>query len=51
MSDGRPAIHPYVDGPAHAESFLELMGETEVPWLATFGAGKGYSDFGKQPKL
>ncbi|KAK1060372.1 hypothetical protein LTR74_011915 [Friedmanniomyces endolithicus] len=51
MADGRPAIHPYVDGPAHAEFFLELMGTTEVPWLATFVAGKGYTDFARQPKL
>ncbi|TKA82579.1 hypothetical protein B0A55_01184 [Friedmanniomyces simplex] len=48
-SEGKPKINPYVDGPAHADFFLELMeGRTdEVPWLATFVKGQGYTSFAK----
>ncbi|KAK3116646.1 hypothetical protein LTR53_002760 [Teratosphaeriaceae sp. CCFEE 6253] len=39
----------YVDGPAHADFFVELAeGKSKVPWLATFVKGQGYTSF---PKL
>ncbi|KAI1165876.1 NAD(P)-binding protein [Nemania serpens] len=35
-----------IDGPAHAEFFAQLAAhEGDIPWLATFVAGKGYVKF------
>jgi hypothetical protein len=35
-----------LDGPAHGEFFAQLAAhEGNVPWLATFVAGKGYVKF------
>ncbi|KAK5682527.1 hypothetical protein LTS10_005655 [Elasticomyces elasticus] len=48
--EGKPAISPYVDGPGHAEFFIQLAEGTagKVPALATFVTDKGYTSF---PKL
>lgn len=41
-----------IDGEAAAEEYVRLaeMGE-QGPWLDTFVKGKGYQDFGMQPKM